>query len=400
MYSRRLVFALIIAILLLQQPTRLFAASLAETRPAVAPRASDVFFSAQQQPNTLTIGVLYPKNGAVSAYAASLAIAIESITAQTEQNQRLPQIDFIQGKLSSNEAQNSLEINKLIALGADALIAPNFLSALIIATQDNLDVVPLVSNTSRTLDLVLTGEDSIYSNLSEHSVIIRSIQKLKFRSRLQEVVLMYDQADIFGRVGYEVAAATLSSENVPFSTELFDANRIDVLDKLEALKQESPHSTVIIVGNTEDVAEVIFQAHDEIGLTGSVLGFIGDGNPAIYDLADRETAQKLSGVAWDVVPFPALTELVAADKFSGDRFAAAAYMAVWTAIIGLGEEHSAGRAGIRNSFIDHQGKYLEAPSADLAAWLFQSIYNRTVTIGQLTLPQVSQLNGSVAPDLQ
>lgn len=323
----------------------------------------------QQAP--IKIGVLLPTDGVTSAYEASLQIAIDTIRQQLKENKTLPQIEFVEAKLFNSELQNNREIKNLIQKDVDAIIAPNFLSALLTASPDKLDVLPLVSKANKTHELAIAGETSLYSNLSEHSSIIRTIQKLKFRGRLEQVVVMYDTTDPFGRFGYDVIVDILSKEKASFSTEIFSAKNVDFIAKLEAIKEASPHTTVIIVGNTEDVADVIVRAQNDIGLTGNVLGFIGDGNPAVYDLADPgEGNYDVSGVAWDVVPAKELSDLVVS-QFNNDRFAAEAYIAIWTILSGISNETLDERAEIRAAFTEHEGHHLETPSARLAAWFYR-----------------------------
>lgn len=327
-----------------------------------------------QQNISLRIGVLFPQDGIASAYGASLQTAIDTIREQLKANPSLPRIEFIEAKLLNSESRNAAAIGRLISRDVDAIIAPNFLSALITASPEKLDVLPLVSRADKTHELAWTGESSLYSDLTQHSVIIRTIQKLKFRSRLEQVVVMYDPTDAFGRSGYDVIVEVLSNEKASFSTEIFSAGNIDFLAKLSTLKEETPQATVIIVGKTADVADVIIQAQDEVGLTGNVLGFIGDGNPAVYDLADQASNREISGVAWDVVPQQNFANLVVA-HFDNDRFAAEAYIAIWTILNGVGDEHPPSRAGIRNAFIEHEGHNLEEPSASLVSWFYQLTRN-------------------------
>lgn len=324
-----------------------------------------------QQEARVKIGILFPKDGILSAYDTSLQTAIDAVRKQVAEIDSLPQVEFIEAELISSESQNNAEIERLIQEGVSAIVAPNFLSALITASSDELEILPLVSKANKTHELAFTGESSLYSNLSEHSVIIRTIQKLKFRSRLEEVVVLYDPTDAFGRFGYDVVVDVLSKEKASFSTEIFSADNVDFLVKLAELKEESPKATVIIIGKTNDVADVLIQAQDEIGHTRSVLGFIGDGNPAVYDLADREGVSQISGAAWDIVPQKELSDLVV-KQFNNDRFAAEVYIAVWTILRSINEEYPPTREGIHNAFVEHEGHNLEEPSAQLVAWFYRT----------------------------
>lgn len=325
----------------------------------------------EQQSAPIKIGILFPKEGILSAYDDSLRRAIDAVREQIAESDSLPQVEFVEAELISSEAQNNAEIEKLIKEDVSAIIAPNFLSALFTALPNDQDILPLVSRANQTHELAFTGESSLYSDLSEHSVIIRTIQKLKFRGSLEQVVVLYDPTDAFGRFGYDVVVDVLSKEKASFSTEIFSADNVDFLAKLAELKEESPKATVIIIGKTNDVADVLLQAQDEIGLTRSVLGFIGDGNPAVYDLADREEDGQITGAAWDIVPESGLAHLVT-QQFNNDRFAAEVYIAVWTIVHSINDEYPPTREGIHNAFVEHEGHNLEEPSAQLVAWFYRS----------------------------
>lgn len=346
----------------------------------------------------IKIGVLYPTEGAASAYVESLQKAIDAVTTQLTQNPNLPQVEFISAALSNNEASNRRVIRQLISEDVIALIGPNLLSAMITASPKKLNVIPLVAKVGLTSDLVLAGENTLYADLSTNLELQRSIQRLKYRGNLGHVIMLYNPRDQFGQLGYQIAVEILTAEKASFSTEIFSDGATDFVSKLEKIKDDAADATIVIVARGDDVADVIFRAHEEVGLTGEIIGVLGDGNPAIFDLADSSSLMGATGTGWDITPTAALTNL-ASEQFGADRFAAESYLALWSLIHSIDHSVSQPRATVRNTFVTEGSDYLERSTARFADWWLKAVHNSVSSLDKrLSSSQVAQINWLVSAD--
>lgn len=351
------------------------------------------------QEETIKIGVLYPKEGAVSAYEDSLGLAIEAVREQIQGNAALPRIEFLSGFLVNNQAENQRSINNLVSEGVVAIIAPNLLSALITAAPGKLDVVPLVAKVDLTANLAAAGEHSLYRNLAQSSEIRSAFQRLKYRGNLANVTLLYDSSDRFGRLVYDLAVQLLTEEGASFATEVFDADKEDVANKLAQISSSTPQATLIVIASAGEVADVIYLAHEEMGITGEIIGILGDGNPTIFDLADTAN-NRVSGIGWDILPATPVATMIS-ERFHSDRFAADSYIAVWTVLKGTDPTVAQPRATVRNALAVHGSQYFDQFTAQLARWWLDAARHALNERSHwLSFPQISHLNWSIAADLE
>ncbi|MEI2418228.1 ABC transporter substrate-binding protein [Orrella sp. JC864] len=219
--------------------------------------------------------------------------------------------------------------------------------------------------TSNTADGITSIGDYIFRNsVTEADVLPATIQKVKEKTGLKNVAVLYGNDDVFTKSGYDNFKKALDDQQIPITTtETFAKGDVDFKAQLTKIRGTNPDALVLSALLAEG-APIMVQAR-QVGLNVPVIGGNGMNSVKIFDLATGNASDNLwIGSPWSIEnPSPENTRFIEAyrAKYNGapDQFAAQAYDAFYIVVealkkVKLSGDLAADRTALRDALPDVQ----------------------------------------------
>jgi branched-chain amino acid transport system substrate-binding protein len=307
----------------------------------------------------ILVGAAHALSGPLAAQGELIQNGINLAVAEVNQSQYLGDgiLEVIWEDTAGSETQAAAAFERLVGqTELVAILGPTLSRSAFAANPIAQEAsVPVIGSSNTEAGITEIGSYVFRTSMAESAVIAGTVEQATNLLSLQNVVIVYDNANAFTRNSLPIFEQALAAENVEVQAVMpFETGNPDFSGQLAELSALNTDA-IFLVALSEDAAKIITQAR-EFGVS-ETISFIGGHSinaTPFFETGRQAVNGTLAGSVWNLSnntgsnrQFVAAYQ--AAYNDTPDQLAAQAYTAVWVLATALRESDSTDRSVIRDA---------------------------------------------------
>lgn len=307
----------------------------------------------------ILVGAVHALSGTLAGRGQSIKNGIELAVKEINESGYLGNgtLEIIWEDTAGSEAQAAAAFETLINQDQVVAILGPTLSQSAFAADPLAQAagVPVIGSSNTAAGVTDIGDYIFRTSAPENMVITTTVRQADNFLGLQNVVIVYDNANVFTRQSLLNFEQALADEEIEvLATVPFDTGNPDFSAQLAELSSLNTDA-IILIALSEDAVRIIAQAR-QFGLAESI-PFIGADSldaPKFFELGQQAVEGTLAGAAWNMSNNTGSNRQFVADyqaeyNTPPNQLAAQAYTAAWALATALRRADSTDRQAIRDA---------------------------------------------------